>query len=771
MLRKVCNLGVVLATALFLSVQTAYGGIITFDLGDFTPNSVSYNGSSTTFWGNGPNTAERVILNSALGLSRTEFYGPGGISITGTRMSSNSGWGAAYGLTPGSVGLGEGLVVDLATGQIHQVGHLGSINQSPAFGVSNSGVATGDADGARKAYTWSQTNGIQGLSSPDAAIGRAISDGGTRQAGFALNGIGTAQAAQWINGGFSFLDDPFLIESFANGIAPDGQNSAGYVSRFNFANFETEQLLAGWDSTGSLSLFSDVLGNDAFGSWNSLTNGFYGGSFNDVGLVFDPLDGYVRSFDDWALSKHGLTFGSPTRSVNDVFWDGSDYHFALEGSGRYVRAPDGAAAVPEPASWMLFSMGILIVGIGAGWKRRAELWSKLTIWTRKVRPNFVMRILLTVLSLGLLSDYAQAGPIFVDLGSENDVVGVTRLGDGTALLVGNTFNTTTQTNEAVLFTVSSDGSTVSSTTLGSLGGDTFATGISHNGQFISGYSVSPLSQGLGEGAVWEVENPGVAQGVGFLGSFNQSPAFHVSNDGVAAGHADGARDAFTWSQNGGIQAIPDQPTLAAAAAISDAGNVVVGLAQNGVGTTQAAVWNDGAFSFLEDPFQVSSLAVDVSSDGDFVGGFVSFFDFTVFETVQQAAVWENGVLTLLTDENGDPFEGMVNGVSSNGYAVGESELGGFIWHESFGGVRLFEEWSLTEHGLTFPTPISAVNDIYFDGTDLNFALDGSAYYAQTPAQSTAVPEPSSLALCLIAGGCFALFHFRRRRNAPPVPRG
>jgi hypothetical protein len=375
-----------------------------------------------------------------------------------------------------------------------------------------------------------------------------------------------------------------------------------------------------------------------------------------------------------------------------------------------------------------------------------------------------MRILITTLLLCSLTDAAHAGLIFVDLGSENEVVGVTRLEDGTALLVGNTFNTTTNTNEAVLFTVSADGSSVSSTTLGSLGGDTFVTGISHNGEFISGYSVSALSEGFGEGAVWEVGTPGVAQGVGFLGLINQSPAYHVSNDGVAVGHADGARQAFSWSVDSGIQAIPAPSGAEFALGVSDQNNIVIGAALNNLGTATAAVWNDGAFSFLEDPFQLQSRADDVSPDGSFIGGFVSFFDFNTFETVQQGAVWENGVLTLLTDEQGNPFEGDVLGVSSNGYAVGESEQGGFIWHESFGGVRLFEEWLTTEYSLMLPTSITSVNDIYFDGTDLSFALQGSAYYVQAPVQTSAVPEPSSFVLFLIGGGVFALVHCRRRQT-------
>jgi Ca2+-binding RTX toxin-like protein len=115
-------------------------------------------------------------------------------------------------------------------------------------------------------------------------------------------------------------------------------------------------------------------------------------------------------------------------------------------------------------------------------------------------------------------------------------------------------------------------------------------------------------------------------------------------------------------------------------------------------------------------------------------GVQQFFD--------QAAVWVGGVLTGLTEADGDPFYGVVWGVTDNGYAVGETYAGaGFIWHESFAEPRLFDEWLLTEYGVTLLTPSSRVEAAYFDGTNLNFAVWGSAYYVSVPVEGEPPPEP------------------------------
>ncbi len=633
-----------------------------------------------------------------------EFLVNLGTKTTGTGISSDGSGISAYSTTPGSVGFGEGVLYAVADLQNPiGTGFIGSFKDSPALDVSNSHVLVGAADGGRIFYRWDVTGGIQNVATGLVSVGTATSDDGTVLVGSAIASPGNSQALVVSQSTPIFLPDPFQVASLALKTSPNGQHAVGFVSWFDFNTFETVQQVAVWKnisdpSQTELVLLTNPDGSPLEGEALDVTNdlvvvgedtgdneGFiWHPSFNGVD---SPFVG-APSFDVWAAAQPGgVTFGSATTSVRAVVEDAANDQllFAASGSARLVMA-ENPFNVDEPPE----------------------------------------------------------EPLLVALGSEVEVVGVTRLGDGTALLVGNTFNNNTQTNEAVLFTVSADGSSVNSTTLGSLGGDTFATGISHNGEFISGYSVSALSEGLGEGAVWEVGNPGVATGVGFLGTANQSPAFYVSNGGVVVGDADGGRVAYTWDQSDGIQGLTSTSTASAATAISDTSNIVVGFAQNTLSTPQAAIWSDGSFAFLEDPFQFSSIANDVSSDGSFIGGSVSFFDFNTFETVEQAAVWNGTELTLLADVNGDAFAGDVLGVSANGYAVGESDLGGFIWHESFTGIRLFDEWLLAEFGLVLPTPILAINDVFFDGVNLNFAVEGSAYFVSAPVSDGGdeVPEPT-----------------------------
>ncbi|HRX79417.1 MAG TPA: hypothetical protein P5307_10180, partial [Pirellulaceae bacterium] len=156
----------------------------------------------------------------------------------------------------------------------------------------------------------------------------------------------------------------------------------------------------------------------------------------------------------------------------------------------------------------------------------------------------------------------------------------------------------------------------------------------------------------------------------------------------------------------------------------------------------ATLWQGENQEFLETPEGVSSAAADISPNGEYVGGAVAFEDLTLFESVDQAAVWFNGELTRLEDADGNIFQGVVRGVSDNGYAVGHSADGrGFIWHESFGGVRLFDEWLLTEFGITVPTPVTVVWDVYFDGSHLNFAVSGLNALIRTTLPSSNGPAP------------------------------
>ena len=106
------------------------------------------------------------------------------------------------------------------------------------------------------------------------------------------------------------------------------------------------------------------------------------------------------------------------------------------------------------------------------------------------------------------------------------------------------------------------------------------------------------------------------------------------------------------------------------------------------------------------------------------------------------------LLPPLTDDLGNPFDGEVYAVSDNGYAVGRANAynpdagqKGFIWHESFAGVRLFDEWLFAEYGIQLPTPSVAINDVFFDGLNLSFAILGSAYFVTVPPKDPTCQPP------------------------------
>ena len=375
--------------------------------------------------------------------------------------------------------------------------------------------------------------------------------------------------------------------------------------------------------------------------------------------------------------------------------------------------------------------------------------------------HYILGIILC--SLSLLASSAEATPFYVDLGPQNEVLGVTRLADGTALLVGSGVDSG-GTRRPALYTVAPDGLSFSVAYLSGPASSILLSGISQNGDYISG-SGNTGGGNTFQGLVWRRNELSDPETVGFLPAFPETFAFDVSNTGVAVGVADGGFTAFHWSSSDGISAYSLPSEGAAATAITADGRLAVGFQTNSLGAVQASLWTDGGQVFLEDPFKINSRTDDVVFVGDevFVGGQVSSFDFETFSTVEQAAVWLDGDLTLLTDAENDPFEGRVLGVTTNGFAVGESALGAFIWNESFGHVRLFDEWLLTEFGMVLPTPALALKDAYFDGVNINFAVKGSAYFVSVPLGSgaeNAVPEPTS-SLLLLSGIAYGV---RSRRK-------
>ncbi len=139
----------------------------------------------------------------------------------------------------------------------------------------------------------------------------------------------------------------------------------------------------------------------------------------------------------------------------------------------------------------------------------------------------------------------------------------------------------------------------------------------------------------------------------------------------------------------------------------------------GTTTSGPAYWDASGFHLLANP--------GGNSGGDF-----DFLDFTpVFDAGRQAAVWTKvGAtyqLTLLTNANGSRFKGEVLDISNSGYAVGETSDGkGFIWHVSFDGGMLFDDW-LLGRDIDLPTDSTSIAGLAEWNDELIFAVNGSSY--------------------------------------------
>ena len=183
-----------------------------------------------------------------------------------------------------------------------------------------------------------------------------------------------------------------------------------------------------------------------------------------------------------------------------------------------------------------------------------------------------------------------------------------------------------------------------------------AESVSGNGEIIVGTSVyTDLQFAFGEAFRWTPQ--GGMQGLGYLtpdGSYSHARA--ISRGGttiVGFSQADGLggpQQAFTWTEDSGMQPLPGLPgapyALADARAVSADGSVAAGMALTPGERLRAVRWTDRG---IEDLGTVAgfmdSIAYAISDAGDVVGGRVSGG-----VTPGEAAVWTPDTgLVLLSD--------------------------------------------------------------------------------------------------------------------------
>lgn len=153
------------------------------------------------------------------------------------------------------------------------------------------------------------------------------------------------------------------------------------------------------------------------------------------------------------------------------------------------------------------------------------------------------------------------------------------------------------------------------------------------------------------------------------GGTTNSAAYGVSADGtvvVGASFTATGITAFTWTQGGGMVALPVLAggTGAIAYAVSGNGAVAVGFSDSASGQ-QACVWSNGQVAGLGDLAggAFASLARDVSDDGLVIVGYGTS------ASGREAFRWSGGTMTGLGDLAGGSYQSEANAVTPDGTRV------------------------------------------------------------------------------------------------------
>ncbi len=375
------------------------------------------------------------------------------------------------------------------------------------------------------------------------------------------------------------------------------------------------------------------------------------------------------------------------------------------------------------------------------------------------------------LFLFLVAAIAQASPILIDLGPNRVMTSVSRNADGAVYLVGHEVNPETLVQTGLLVSIATD-QTVSVQNLRAPPGPN-SLYITHiRGDYIVGHSLQGLTL---QGLAWTVDDPGTPIPIEpiFVNGAGDTYVEGVNSHGQYSGTTASARVPMTGQVGGETIALNTPNELGVGWAVSENGTVVGERTSDEANGILAIVWGtDESVQVLQNPFVYSgdlsqiAFAKSIAPNDSLLGGFVGIFD-EITERIREAAVIWSGEgwseLTVLTDQDGNTLWGEVLGVTDNGYAVGQSSIGGFIWHTSWSYAQLFNSWALGEFGISIPTWVTSVNDVFWDGVNLNFALEGSAYFLSAPVGESPVPEPAGL--LLLAIGTLSYFRARlRSRN-------
>lgn len=286
-----------------------------------------------------------------------------------------------------------------------------------------------------------------------------------------------------------------------------------------------------------------------------------------------------------------------------------------------------------------------------------------------------------------------------------------------------------QDGQAALFRLV--GTNFSTTNLAELvPGETYALSISRDARYAVGESGN-------QATLWNVSTPGTVTGLGYLPGpvFSSSSGASSQVAPTVVGYAGGG--SFVWSQSSGMQdfLVPGygSPRLTA---ISSDGLTFAGAANSGT-SRDPFIYRGGSFTFLDEGGGNNGLLLCLSPNGDVAGGAID----------GQGAIWNNGNLLRLTIDGNAVTS--VLGVTDNGFAVGSTAAGGYIYDPRTGLTSLFDSWWELQTGNAPPVHVTSVNDVYWDGEVLYFALSGSS--AGAAAGLAMFPLPN-LTLALLPSG-------------------
>lgn len=381
---------------------------------------------------------------------------------------------------------------------------------------------------------------------------------------------------------------------------------------------------------------------------------------------------------------------------------------------------------------------------------------------------YLLTLVWALVFLGLSADNSSATPVFVNLGPNRVVQSVTTDSSGNAYLVGYERSPDTGKESAILVTIGSGSVIPTLTYLPSLSGFSESRATSIRGNHIVGFG---NSNNQSQGIAWDLgdlTNAIPVMPINLSGLGNATQLFGVNSSGEYVGTSGSLYIAATGTVGGNSIALNLPGSPAIATGISNSG-VMVGnyLSQNASSLNAFVATSANNFVNLINPYSSASSAYAISPDSQIVGGSLMTYDPATETNDLQAAVWTGtnyNDLTLLNLPNGSPLFGQILSVTDNGYAVGTSSLGGFIWQSGWSAAQLFNDWALNEFGISIPTWVTSVNDIFFDGENLNFALQGSAYFmsVQVSGGRTEVPEPATLVFLSFSLAAIGFTSFRRR---------